>query len=153
MSISDCCISLKGIKNVLVVLGVVDMRQLLLNIFTYSILILYKCVYFTFDQCLVRLVVTSHAFYLSILHLVSKLPQYQSKYLSNSFRMFSLNLVRDRNSVSVKGICRKYWYGYQSRSRNFFRRNRNAFFSNFTFYLFFATSWGNTSFCYLAFQK
>ena len=30
MTILDCCISLKGIKK-LVVLGVVDMRQLLLN--------------------------------------------------------------------------------------------------------------------------
>ena len=30
MTIIDCCISLKMIKNILVVLGVVDMRQLLL---------------------------------------------------------------------------------------------------------------------------
>ena len=32
MTIIDCCISLKMIKNILVVLGVVDMRQLLLKI-------------------------------------------------------------------------------------------------------------------------
>ena len=31
MTITDCCISLKMIKKKLVVLGVVDMRQLLLN--------------------------------------------------------------------------------------------------------------------------
>ena len=31
MIIIDCCISLKMIKNILVVLGVVDMRQLLLR--------------------------------------------------------------------------------------------------------------------------
>ena len=31
MTITDCCISLKMIKKNLVVLGVVDMRQLLLN--------------------------------------------------------------------------------------------------------------------------
>ena len=31
MTILDCCISLKIIKKKLVVLGVVDMRQLLLN--------------------------------------------------------------------------------------------------------------------------
>ena len=31
MTIIDCCISLKMIKKILVVLGVVDMRQLLLN--------------------------------------------------------------------------------------------------------------------------
>ena len=31
MTIIDCCISLKMIKKSLVVLGVVDMRQLLLN--------------------------------------------------------------------------------------------------------------------------
>ena len=30
MTILDCCISLKMIKKILVVLGVVDMRQLLL---------------------------------------------------------------------------------------------------------------------------
>ena len=30
MTILDCCISLKGIKEILVVLGVVDMRHLLL---------------------------------------------------------------------------------------------------------------------------
>ena len=32
MTIIDCCISLKMIKKILVVLGVVDMRQLLLNV-------------------------------------------------------------------------------------------------------------------------
>ena len=32
MTIIDCCISLKMIKKVLVVLGVVDMRQLLLKV-------------------------------------------------------------------------------------------------------------------------
>ena len=32
MTIIDCCISLKMIKNILVVLGVVDMRQLLLKV-------------------------------------------------------------------------------------------------------------------------
>ena len=31
MTILDCCTSLKMIKNILVVLGVVDIRQLLLN--------------------------------------------------------------------------------------------------------------------------
>ena len=31
MTILDCCISLKMIKKILVVLGVVDMRQLLLS--------------------------------------------------------------------------------------------------------------------------
>ena len=31
MTISDCCKSLEMIKKILVVLGVVDMRQLLLN--------------------------------------------------------------------------------------------------------------------------
>ena len=34
MTIIDCCISLKIIKKKLVVLGVVDMRQLLLNTFS-----------------------------------------------------------------------------------------------------------------------
>ena len=33
MTILDCCISLKMIKKNLVVLGVVDMRQLMLNVF------------------------------------------------------------------------------------------------------------------------
>ena len=32
MTLKDCCISLKMIKKKLVVLGVVDMRQLLLNV-------------------------------------------------------------------------------------------------------------------------
>ena len=32
MTILDCCISLKMIKKILVVLGVVDMRQLLLKV-------------------------------------------------------------------------------------------------------------------------
>ena len=32
MTMIDCCISLKIIKNILVMLGVVDMRQLLLNV-------------------------------------------------------------------------------------------------------------------------
>ena len=35
MTILDCCISLKVIKKNLVVLGVVDMRQLLLNLFYF----------------------------------------------------------------------------------------------------------------------
>ena len=36
MTILDCCISLKMIKKILVVLGVVDMRQLLLNSYLIS---------------------------------------------------------------------------------------------------------------------
>ena len=36
MNILDCCISLKMIKTFLVVLGVVDMRQLLLNLIYFN---------------------------------------------------------------------------------------------------------------------
>ena len=49
MTIIDCCISLKMIKKFLVVLGVVDMRQLLLSMYLDTIhILLHLCYHNTF---------------------------------------------------------------------------------------------------------